>query len=290
MPGLLPDENAWADAFAGYQPPQPDYVGQVAQRVRGLLGLADPQTWQQLANFPDPRTVRGSGGEGLVGLGMDWGMNPIMQVPGILGILGGIDDLIVRYGDGPAMSAPILDELPFGLPERIQAFRTARTNAALPVEQGGLGLGPANTAAERAAASGYDVPAFHASDADISAFDNAFLGSNTARNTGDDAIAVASAKQGHWFADRDLTNKDARGYMFGDVSYPVLLRDPATIDDPEFLATSFIQSDPARIRSRFAAFDPMRRDSADLLASWLLPLVGGAGLLGYFGQGGEPIY
>jgi hypothetical protein len=84
-------------------------------------------------------------------------LDPIEQMDAMLkqeGIAGGLNDLIVRYGDDVAASAPIPDELPFGLPERIQAFRTARANAALPVEQGGLGLGPANTAAERARAGG----------------------------------------------------------------------------------------------------------------------------------------
>nr|MCU0810602.1 hypothetical protein [Thiobacillaceae bacterium] len=109
-------------------------------------------------------------------------LDPIEQMDTMLkqeGIRGGIDDLIVRYGDGPAMSAPIPDELPFGLPERIQAFRTARTNAALPVEQGGLGLGPANTAAERARAMKVTAPAFHGTTEDVDAFIGEAWGSQT---------------------------------------------------------------------------------------------------------------
>ena len=39
----------------------------------------------------------------------------------------------------------------------------------------------------------------------------------------------------------------------------------------------YVIKDPKNIRSRFAAFDPLRKDSADLLASWLLP----ATMLGY---------
>jgi hypothetical protein len=53
--------------------------------------------------------------------------------------------------------------------------------------------------------------------------------------------------------------------MFGDVSYPVLLKDPKKVKDVEFQSTSYIQKDPALIRSRFAAFDPARIKEADLL-------------------------
>jgi hypothetical protein len=47
-------------------------------------------------------------------------------------------------------------------------------------------------------------------------------------------------------------------------------------------ANSLAAYDPAKIRSRFAAFDPLRRGEADLLASWLLPLVASGGLLGSY--------
>jgi hypothetical protein len=42
-----------------------------------------------------------------------------------------------------------------------EALALAQQRAALPVEQGGLGLSPANTAMERAAAMGFDTPAYH---------------------------------------------------------------------------------------------------------------------------------
>ena len=51
-----------------------------------------------------------------------------------------------------------------------EALALAQQRAALPVEQGGLGLGPANTAAERAAAMGFDTPAFHGTQADVLKF------------------------------------------------------------------------------------------------------------------------
>jgi hypothetical protein len=143
-----------------------------------------------------------------------------------------------------------------------EALRLAQERAALPVERGGLGLPPNNTSEQRAAAMGFDTPAYHATDADISAFNNAKLGTNTAYLTGGDEDAIKSAMRGHWFSDRDLTNKDPRGYMFGDVSYPVKLANPKVINDKEFQSKSFIVKDPDNIRSRFAAFDPFRRNAA----------------------------
>jgi len=143
-----------------------------------------------------------------------------------------------------------------------EALRLAQERAALPVERGGLGLPPNNTAEQRAAAMGFDTPAYHATDADILAFNNAKLGTNTAYLTGGDEDAIKSAMRGHWFSDRDLTNKDPRGYMFGNVSYPVKLANPKVINDQEFGSKSFIVKDPDNIRSRFAAFDPFRRNAA----------------------------
>ena len=47
----------------------------------------------------------------------------------------------------------------------------AQRNAALPVSEGGLGLPANNTAAQRAEAMGYNLPVYHGTNADISAFD-----------------------------------------------------------------------------------------------------------------------
>ncbi len=51
------------------------------------------------------------------------------------------------------------------------ANKIAQKNAALPVEEGGLGLAKNNTSADRAKALGYDTPVFHGTNAtDINAF------------------------------------------------------------------------------------------------------------------------
>jgi hypothetical protein len=51
-----------------------------------------------------------------------------------------------------------------------ERMKIAQANAALPVEQGGLGLPINNTAADRAKAMGYDIPVYHGTNADIAAF------------------------------------------------------------------------------------------------------------------------
>jgi hypothetical protein len=52
-----------------------------------------------------------------------------------------------------------------------EAMEVAQRNAALPVEQGGLGLPANNTAMDRARAMGFETPAYHGTNADILAFD-----------------------------------------------------------------------------------------------------------------------
>jgi len=64
------------------------------------------------------------------------------------------------------------------LTEFEQAHLTAQRNAALPVNQGGLGLPADNTAMDRARAMGFDVdnPVYHGTNADIDAFNTSGKG------------------------------------------------------------------------------------------------------------------
>jgi hypothetical protein len=60
-----------------------------------------------------------------------------------------------------------------------EAMRLAQQRAALPVEQGGLGLAADNTAAERAAAMGFDKDVYHGAQNEITNIDFALAGQNT---------------------------------------------------------------------------------------------------------------
>jgi hypothetical protein len=75
---------------------------------------------------------------------------------------------------GDRMLAGPLSVAPVGMTKLIgpqtEALEIAQRNASLPIEQGGLGLPPNNTAMDRARAMGYETPVFHGTNADIKAF------------------------------------------------------------------------------------------------------------------------
>lgn len=224
-----------------------------------------------------------------------------------------------------------------------QALLTAQRNAAKPVSEGGLGLRPNNTPAERAAAMGFDFDGFHGTNRNFSAFNNDMLGVKTGAKSAQKAhflartpetsngyvnlnhvhnqnapMYAAMMKNKRAFDEFNATDdeaarwailekygfnrgsgqvlpltvntgkqriKDYQGTGYRDVTYneeikaakkggkdSVLFKnttdpgpDPAYRERTDILAVF----DPSRIRSRFAAFDPMRRDSPDLLAGAL---------------------
>lgn len=203
-----------------------------------------------------------------------------------------------------------------------EALDTAQRNAALPIEEGGLGLPKDNTPEMRAKAMGYDVDAYHGTDIDdISKF-------NLRKSRRGEGVSVA------------LSPENAQSY--GSIIYPLKINnqkvfDPAdknqfnelqtyvvdllekqkpydknavsfypftskkvfeNLDNPEtgayYLENKLISKslkdlgysgssgmeagqsqlkifNPENIRSRFAAFDPMRKNEADILAG-VLPL------------------
>jgi len=245
-----------------------------------------------------------------------------------------------------------------------EALRVAQANAAKPVSEGGLGLRPDNTPEERAAAMGYNIPAYHGTNQPIESFDSRMLGEST---------RSSSAQNHHWFTDEPQVASDyaeyaaktmpanymeyknkmdslqrginqaerrgdwdkaeqlvaemesveysAKSLDYGENVIPVLLKggrggtdmgSKRLIDsglglsdivgkkkfhtltnlvdspfdyryDTPISSTHYAVSDPSRIRSRFAAFDPMRRDSSDILAG-LAPI----GLGGYWYGQQEP--
>jgi GNAT superfamily N-acetyltransferase len=229
-----------------------------------------------------------------------------------------ISDGMYREPKNSGLAESIPDELPAWAPaERMAQWRTARANAALPVEQGGLGLGPANTAAERAQAGGFEGGWGHGSPSpDIAEIRGSATGAEGPGGYATDFLPETGLYS---------------GAAEGAAAYPLMVRTSGAFDagkgnpydllgaadDAELLAklratgsdailrqqgpTSewllragvpdmpdrrhFVSADPSAFRSRFAAFDPLRRNEADLLASWLLPLMAGGGLLGgYYAQ------
>lgn len=150
----------------------------------------------------------------------------------------------------------------------------------------------------------FDTDGYHQSDADnIKYFDNKKLGLNTIGNAANKTIENTS-KIGHWFSGKPLSMGNNSLNMFGNTTYPVLLNniEPAELSnsyqlfnqldeyglnkfkknlddyghdsiiinkDVETGLPSIVQRNPKNIRSRFAAFDPLRKNSSSLLASLL---------------------
>lgn len=178
----------------------------------------------------------------------------------------------------------------------------AQRNAALPVEKGGLGLPPDNTPEMRAKAMGFDTDAYHGTDAtgitsmrpsetgefgpsvyttdhpaEASAYTN--RGDVSGRNVLPLKLRLDNQFNNNlhdfWDAFPGKTDADAvrmaqdRGFSGVDYERPLSYWDDAqkkiiNTGDRQKHITVF---DPRNIRSRFAAFDPARKDSADLLAA-----------------------
>lgn len=170
------------------------------------------------------------------------------------------------------------------------AHEVAQKNAALPVEKGGLGLPKNNTAMDRAKAMGFDTPAYHATNHDIKYFIPSDVGTYgpgiyTAKhpevaegyyqdfinsNTMPLLLNKGKEKQFQSFSDyvgqkgkerntfdyrSDLKNE---GYNSLSVKF-----------FPEGEVREYNNFNPSDVRSIFAAFDPFRRNEADILAGLL---------------------
>jgi hypothetical protein len=212
---------------------------------------------------------------------------------------------------------------------RQEALDKAQRNAALPVEEGGLGLPKDNTPEMRAEAMGHNVPAYHGTTVweaedgrklgDIQAFNRLASTEIVGRKPSIDQMGI-------WASDRP--DELGAGMYSGSQGaiYPLLLRmeNPKTTSfeqmartasnlstnkalgatevprvsdvEPyrqrlkeqgydslilrakegspytEFVdQTGYVLLEPSQVRSRFAAFDPKRRNEADILAG-VLPL------------------
>lgn len=190
-----------------------------------------------------------------------------------------------------------------------EAMRVAQHNASLPPEMGGLGLPPDNTAMDRAKAMGYDIEAYHGTTYDdVPAFrvsehdespitgvavtpDPEYAGYYT---TGD-RVSAADEVAPNILPLRIRKIGEPLDTV-NDIPFDVVMSDTAMLDWDKTVREyakakgtntvdvlgddqEVFMLNPVDIRSRFAAFDPFRRDEADLLAKLGLPI----GLSGLFG-------
>ncbi len=157
-----------------------------------------------------------------------------------------------------------------------KAHDIAQKNAALPIEKGGLGLPLNNTAMDRARAMGFDTPTYHGTSADITEFNPEYSrdhvqymkgiftadNPNLSSNYGDRVMPLLQ-KKGITLADKRAARKAGQELPIVD-----------TIYDKE--RGILVTKDPSNIRSRFAAFDPMKKDSANILANTLMGMLLGS--------------
>jgi hypothetical protein len=196
-----------------------------------------------------------------------------------------------------------------------EAMELAQRNATLPVEQGGLGLPSDNTAMDRARAMGFTEESFHGTKRDFEAFDPDFQGSAT--DQGDFGTATYSSVEPETSSRYAISTGSLSKEPLGANVIPLLTRPGNRLNiegqsgmEPLFKKAGNIENwtemspdaqaklvkelgfdsirdygypqtatfNPSDIRSRFAAFDPMRKNEPDLLASILAGL-GLGGLL-----------
>jgi hypothetical protein len=185
---------------------------------------------------------------------------------------------------------------------RQEALDTAQRNAALPVKEGGLGLPKDNTPEMRAEAMGFDTNVYHGSRKDFTSFRDdqpVFAAENPdiAKLYGN--IIYPLKLRGEQLNVSDLSDKGS-GYFAENLSKKLGLSNQEdllknsdirerelinAIKDRGFdrlkitdmsdmggVQTQYaIPANSSNIRSRFAAFDPMRRNEPDILAG-VLPL------------------
>lgn len=184
-----------------------------------------------------------------------------------------------------------------------EAMEVAQKNAALPVSEGGLGLPPDNTAMDRARALGFDTPAYHGTVAgDIDKFaqntrgvyftspDASFANRYTIDAAGKTVessnVIPLMVRTNNPF---DYQNKIdvkalSRKASLGSLAESQIkkgdwrrLEDRTTIDIIKNMGKGgvYVNEDgvknlavfnPNQLRSRFAAFDPMKRNLPDILA------------------------
>ena len=183
------------------------------------------------------------------------------------------------------------------------ALDLAQQRAALPVEQGGLGLSANNTPMDRAKAMGFETDLLHGTAKDFPAFDLSKAGTNT-RQAGDELGIFSTSKpfladdyaqiasKGGW-ANRTSPDNPVVYPLVGNFSNPKKYQTASQFyRDADAMAAEqnlgnwrkqlqgqgydsvFVRPDleevvafsPDQLRSRFAAFDPFRKDVATATA------------------------
>ena len=203
---------------------------------------------------------------------------------------GSLEDGTV-YGAGASKPAfEISAPLPSPYPQQA-ALDLAQQRAALPIEQGGLGLPANNTPEMRAAVMGFDVsnPQYHATDVDFASINPSSRGKMGAGiYTSPDVqyaekyAALENRRVLPLVSKGYYADADKRSAIFDKVREEVYANNPnVTSRELHDLVAEEMQNrgysgfdvdkerltfNPSDLRSRFAAFDPFRKDVATATA------------------------
>jgi len=278
----------------------------VQRQARGLLSL-DPQAESDTAldiavgftPLQYPQAARDFERSRRAGDKLGMGLATLAAVP----VVGG-----VAKAAGKARKADVAAE-------RAEALLTAQRNAAKPISEGGLGLRPDNTPMERAEAMGFkdglyhgavnDFPFFEVNERrNVYATDEPVIADIYANavgrhrglrevNAGPNVIPLMYRGELIEVSDRGPTGggwvRDNLAEKIGEAPRRNLYKElpskgfsGAKVTDMDDLGgrqTQYVFPDPTVLRSRFAAFDPAKLTSPDLLAGVAGPTVLAAALL-----------
>jgi len=186
------------------------------------------------------------------------------------------------------------EKAPFQFPQQ-SALDTAQKNAALPISEGGLGLPPTNTPMDRAKAMGFETDVYHATDApeDFSTFTPSAKGKmGSGVYTSFEPAYAERYAGGETARTMPLMSRGEMANVDTRTEVSDLVRQQLANENPNFNIQEWkrlsnqelgnrgysgldvdkerLVFNPSDLRSRFAAFDPMRRNESDILAG-LLP-------------------
>lgn len=288
--------------------------------MQGLLGSAPDQLGYSVFDDPETRRAAQQAAEvGFVGGGLLQAipvLGPALKGYGRLAA-GQVNRAMMGEGGllGPITPQPMYvvppgKKMPSPYPQQ-QALELAQQRAALPVDQGGLGLPASNTPEMRAQAMGFDTPVYHATDVNFTSINPSVKG-----KYGAGVYTATTPKYAEIYAQGENARTlplMARGKLASDderiAIADQMLEQYQTkegMDVPlwkkmtkEELANrgytgvsigkERLMFNPSDLRSRFAAFDPFRKDVAtatamgvalpDLLAAEPTPQPQSSGLL-----------
>jgi GNAT superfamily N-acetyltransferase len=144
-----------------------------------------------------------------------------------------------------------------------EALRLAQQRAALPVEQGGLGLAASNTPAERAAAMGFEKDVFHGTNTlDIEKIDPTKARESVQYMPG--FFTAENPQLAQNFGEFVMPMMQKKGITVLDKRRARIAGEDLPIVDTVYDKTKgiLVTNNPDNVRSRFAAFDPFRKTAA----------------------------